>query len=183
MQEIQKGLRGENLVAATLEKYKHLGAHLIRNFPLRNDSDTGYYQIDTVLVCSRGVFALEVKNWECIVECSLNDIYWKTIYPQRDIMVKSPYLQNKVHCQVLCRLINVPVSNLVVFSDKTTIRNPIKFVISCLDIGDYLADFPVIYPEDEVERILGVLLEYKAKHDEGLFIDFFCKGILNHNKM
>lgn len=183
MQEIQKGVRGENLVAATLEKYKHLDAHIIRNFPLRNDSDTGYYQIDVVLVCRKGVFSLEVKNWECIVECSLKNTYWKTIYPNREIMVKSPFLQNKIHCRSLCKLIKAPVSNLVVFSDKTTIRNPFQCVISCLDIGEYLSDFPDMYQQDQIEQILDVLLDYKAKHDEGLFIDFFCKGLLNHNKM
>lgn len=183
MQEVQKGVRGENLVAATLAKYSNLDAHIIRNFPLRNESDTGYYQIDVVLVCNRGVFALEVKNWECIVECSPRDIYWKTIYPNREIMVKSPFLQNRVHCTALCKLLKTTVSNVVVFSDKTTIRNPFQCVISCLDIGEYLTDFPVVYQDAQIQEIVEKLLAYKKEHDEGLFVDFFCKGLLNHNKM
>ena len=177
MRETQKGLRGENLVVSTLQDAKDLDVRILRNFPLMNDSKTGYYQIDIVLVCDRGIYALEVKNWECTVDCSMSNIYWKVTYPTREIMVKSPFLQNKIHCKFLCDLIKRPVYNVVVFSDKTTIQNGFQGVIRCTDIASFLSKQPIMYDKAEVQMLTAKLLAYKNEHDEKMLMDFFCKAL------
>lgn len=177
MREVEIGLRGENLVVSTLQEAKDLDVRIFRNFPLMNDSQTGYYQVDVVLLCNRGLYALEVKNWECTVECSTSNIYWKTIYPTREIMVKSPLLQNKIHCKFLCNIIKRPVYNVIVFSDKTIIKDRLESVIKCIEIASFIKKHPIIYDADEVDQIGAELLAYKNKHDERLLLDFFCKAL------
>lgn len=182
MRTVPKGLREEKSLFEMLQDAKEYSSVAIPNFPLKNSTDTGYYQVDVVLICNKGLFSIEVKNWNCTVHCSDRNLFWRVTYPDREIMVKSPHLQNIPHCRVLRSITQQVVNNLVVFSDDTKIVNPLNNTINKRYVLSYLEDYDVVYSKDEINNLADILFKYKHQHDEALFMDFFFKELNKKHK-
>ena len=78
MDSALRGLLGELKTLARLSVGKtDLSLQCISNFPIKGDNT--YYQVDAIIVCTKGVFCLEVKNWSCILIVILAVTGWQDI--------------------------------------------------------------------------------------------------------
>lgn len=167
------GLIGELKVQRILNSCKaRFGIKYVSNLPLYNDRN--YFQIDDVVICTRGLYALEVKNWNCEVTCDSRG-YWKVKYPTHEIMVKSPIIQNRQHCEKLARITGVMPVNVVLFADEARLKNSPENVMHFSQFKEYLSDREELFDDNKVDSILSALKAYKKSIEPQMLMDFIFK--------
>lgn len=167
------GLVGELKVQRVLNSCRlRFGLRYISNLPIYNDGT--YFQIDDVVVCTRGLYSLEVKNWNCKVTCN-SQSFWKVKYPTREIMVKSPLIQNRQHCDKLARITGVMPVNVVLFADEAQLENPPENVLHFSQFKDFLSDREEIFDCNKVDSITAALEAYKKSIEPQMLMDFIFK--------
>lgn len=94
-----KGAVGEAMVRSTLAVWfpRSTRFHDIE-LPIHNSST----QIDHILICSRGVFVIETKNWSGVFHASRDSEYWAIPDKTRKMMtIASPSDQNAYHLEAV----------------------------------------------------------------------------------
>lgn len=167
------GLLGE---LKTLSRIQSNSADLclryVSNFPMKS-RDT-YYQVDAVVVCTKGVFCLEVKNWSCTVTCN-DSFYWRVQYPTQEIFVKSPVRQNALHCNLISKLLGTPVSNIVLFAGDTRLFNQPSNVMLVEDFIPMIRSKEPSLAVSQIDDIIEQLKAYKRTVEPDMLVDFVFK--------
>lgn len=167
------GLVGEIKVQRLLNACKiRFGIKYISNLPLYCDGT--YYQVDDVVVCTRGFYALEVKNWNCEINCG-NQRYWKVKYPTREIVVKSPLAQNTRHCNKIYTLTGSTPTNIVVFTEGAKLKNPPENVMLLSQFSQFLSSQNEVLTQEQVDTLANSLAEYKRAIEPQMLLDFIIK--------
>lgn len=168
------GLMGELRVQHILNANKaRYGIRFISNFPVLLDGV--FCQIDILLLCSKGFFSLEVKQWQnCTVHCSDNR-FWRIVYPSREIMVHSPVLQNRRHCNKVFGITGLTPENIVLFSEDAKIRNPTSGIMYIGEFIEYLAGLPDILCKKDIDNAYHALQSYKKSIEPRMLMDFIIK--------
>lgn len=171
------GLVGEIQACQVITQSK-AGANLkyISNFPVK-DQKGQYFQVDTLVVCSKGIFCIEVKNWEATVHCS-DKYYWQVEYSSGEKKVRSPLVQNRQHCNKVQTICGKHVMSIILFTDSASLLSPVANVMYVSDFINYLAVQPIRLGEDEVENIYQGLVAYKKSIEPEMLVDFVFKNLI-----
>lgn len=147
-QYMSAGLRGENEVARLLNENLSNDYYLYHDIPIRSGFNTA--QIDHLVVCAKGIFVLETKNWRGRLVGDENGRKWlqyKTPdQPARPLA--NPVLQNRRHVAVLEKFLRsggvppIPLIPMLVFTGRDT----------TLDIRHQ--DALLMWPREAVDYIL-----------------------------
>ncbi len=120
---------GELQVWRVLEKYcANRDAHIMSNITLRL-VDGSTTQIDCILVCTKGVFVIEVKNYNGWIFANSQSKAWTQIFYYMKFRFQNPLYQNYKHVKAVQILFDFLeprlVHNIVVFTGKAVFKTPI----------------------------------------------------------
>lgn len=119
-----KGYYGEYLIYKYLKHFEAEGAKFLFNvyIPKENDETT---EIDVLMICKKGVFVFESKNYSGWIFGSEDQKNWyQTLHvgggESRKEHFYNPIMQNRSHMKHLKALLgsNVPMRSVIVFSDR-----------------------------------------------------------------
>ncbi len=124
-----KGKYGEYLIYKRLRRFESDGGKFLFNvyIPKSNNETT---EIDLLLICSKGLFVFESKNYGGWIFG--NEAYknWTQTFPlgrgrSHKEHFYNPIMQNASHIKYLKRLVdeNPPMRSIIVFSDKCTLKD------------------------------------------------------------
>lgn len=123
------GRYGEYLTYKYLKGLEKDGAKFLFNvyIPKTNGTTT---EIDVLMLCSKGIFVFESKNYGGWISGSENQINWhQTISNDRgrsqNICFYNPIMQNNSHIKHLKALLGnqIPMWSIIVFSERCTLKN------------------------------------------------------------
>ncbi len=139
-----KGKYGEYLLYLKLCYLEKLGAKFLFNLYLPKGYDKTT-EIDLIMLCSKGIFVFENKNYNGWIFGNENQKYWMQIIYSYKSKFFNPILQNKLHIRCLKRILkkDFPIHNIVIFSDNCklkniTVKNPNINVMNLYDISNFI---------------------------------------------
>jgi hypothetical protein len=124
-----KGRYLENLTYKSLRHFEKKGGKFLANLliPKRQGGTT---EIDLLLICSKGLFVFECKNYDgWIFGHEWHKKWTQTLPKGRSLCHKehfyNPIMQNASHIKHLKNLIgkNLPMRSIIVFSDRCEFKN------------------------------------------------------------
>lgn len=125
-----RGKYGEYVAYKHLQHFEDMGGKFLFNLyvPKWNNETT---EIDMLLICSKGLFVFESKNYSGWIFGNEAHKNWTQTLPrgwQGDCHKErfyNPIMQNASHIKHLRRLIqgNIPMRSIIVFSDECTFKN------------------------------------------------------------
>lgn len=114
---------GEVITASELRK---LGIEVIRNVYIPKDYH--YTEIDIIGVSKIGIFIIENKNYNGVVQGSKSDKFWTVNYGiWGSSKLYNPIMQNTIHKNAVIKLLrrygysNIPIFQPVIFNDKVNL--------------------------------------------------------------
>ena len=124
-----KGRFGEFLIYRHLKNFENVGAKFLFNLYIpREDGKTS--EIDVLMVCTKGIFVFESKNFSgWIFGNEFKKNWYQTLPNGRGRSHKesfyNPIMQNGTHIKHLKLLIEdqIPIWSVIVFSDRCTLKN------------------------------------------------------------
>lgn len=191
MTRLDKGRYGEYLSYKHLRKYEENGGKFLFNLYLpKEDGETT--EIDVLLICTKGIFVIESKNYSGWIFGSENQKMWTQTLPQgkgkkaKKEHFLNPIMQNKLHIRSLRGIIdeNIPYHSIIAFSDRCTLKDVTVTdsqvrVINRSRIGAAVNNISAAtisqLEQNEIDRIYELLYPYsqvskdvKAKHIENI---------------
>ena len=124
-----KGMHGEYLIYKYLSYFENFGGKFLFNIlvPKRNGETA---EIDVLLICAKGLFVFECKNYSGWIFGHEAQKNWVQILPtgrkrSHKEYFYNPIMQNAAHIKHLKTLIgqNIPMHSVIVFSDRCTLRD------------------------------------------------------------
>lgn len=124
-----KGRYGEYLTYQQLKPFEAVGARFLVNIyiPKRNGETT---EIDVLMICTKGIFVFESKNYSGWIFGSEDEKYWCQTLPTgqgkaRKIHFYNPIMQNRSHIKHLRAFLGtqIPIWSVIVFSDRCTLKS------------------------------------------------------------
>lgn len=119
-----KGEQGERYVEKlALEMDKNFILYTYRNLYVKNKADE-YTEIDNVLLTSKGIVIIEVKNYGGWIFADENSKYWMQIIYKEKNKFYNPILQNKGHVKAINMLLesngiyDIPIFSIIVFTNR-----------------------------------------------------------------
>ncbi len=165
------GLRGESEVAKILTENLDNSYYLYNDISVRSGFNRA--QIDHMVVCEKGIFVLETKNWRGRLVGSETDRKWfQHAYLDRPPRALSnPVLQNKRHVAVLEKVLRsggvpeVPIIPMLVFTGRNTtldIKNQETLMLWPRETVDYILRYrsEKEQPESTVDAVLSRMQRY-----------------------
>lgn len=183
-----KGRFGEYCTYLKLRDLEEQGGKFLFNvyIPTQN----GTTEIDLLMICRRGIFVFESKNYSGWIFGKESQQKWTQTLPHGRGSYKehfyNPVLQNKGHLQALQNYIGaeVPLWSIIVFSERCTLKNvqvtsPNISVVNRYDLFQEvtmrLNRAPAVFSEEDVERVYAFLYPcsqvsaaVKAQHIENI---------------
>jgi hypothetical protein len=136
----RKGNKGESRVFSAIEA-AGLADYAVRNlYLLKNDGTTT--EIDSLVICSKGIIVFEVKNYGGRVYGHTNKKQWKQYFPRSPRMfpLLNPLWQNYGHIQtvkeILCDKPDIRYISVILFADDCVLKitkhniDPLHTIIS-----------------------------------------------------
>ena len=124
-----KGKYGEYLIYKSLRGFESKGVKILFNIYLPKDNYETT-EIDALLICSKGLFVFESKNYSGWIFGNEDHKNWTQTLPigrgrSHKERFYNPITQNKLHIKHLKNLIGeyVPMRSIIVFSDRCTLKN------------------------------------------------------------
>lgn len=119
-----KGKYGEYLTYKCLRYFENNGSRFLFNIYIPK----GEYkttEIDVLLICSKGLFVFESKNYSGWIFGNETQRNWTQIIYDNKERFYNPIMQNKSHIKHLKNLVgeNVPMRSIIVFSDRCTLKD------------------------------------------------------------
>lgn len=123
------GIYGEYLTYKCLKKFEANGAKFLFNIyvPKENGENS---EIDVLMICKKGIFVFESKNYSGWIFGSENQKNWYQTLPNgkgrsRKEQFYNPIMQNRSHIKHLKAFLGeqVPVRSIIVFSDRCTLQS------------------------------------------------------------
>lgn len=148
--------------------------------PKTNNETT---EIDVLLICCKGVFVFESKNFSGWIFGNEADRYWTQTLPRgrgyasHKERFYNPIMQNAAHIRHLKRIIgeNVPTQSVIVFSDEctfkdVTIESPNVIIVNRYNV---LSEVRRVYEDEQtgcltveqVAHIYNMLYPYTQAND------------------
>ncbi len=124
-----KGKYAEYLTYISLRHFENNGGKFLFNvfIPKENDKTT---EIDVLLICSKGLFVFECKNYSGWIFGHEAQKNWTQTLPQgkgrcHKEYFYNPIMQNASHIKHLKNLVgkNVSIRSIIVFSDRCILKN------------------------------------------------------------
>lgn len=141
-----KGKHGEYLIYKYLQHFESYGGKFLFNIYIpKINNETS--EIDLLLICPKGVFVFESKNYSgWIFGNEAHKTWTQTLPLSRGNSHKerfyNPVTQNASHIKHLKRLVggDIPMQSVIVFSDRCTLKNITVTskdvsVINCRDVA------------------------------------------------
>lgn len=103
----------------------------------------GLTHIDHAILTSGGILCIQTKHYNGIVFGGADEPQWTNVDGIRRRKFLNPLIQNEGRKKALQKIVpNVPVANLVVFTDSIQFTSPLEDnVIHVRDLGSYIAKF------------------------------------------
>ncbi len=183
-----KGRFGEYCTYLKLRDLEEQGGKFLFNVYI--PTPNGTTEIDLLMICRRGIFVFESKNYSGWIFGKESQQKWTQTLPQGRGSHKehfyNPILQNKGHLQALQNYIGaeIPLWSIIVFSERCTLKNvqvtsPNISVVNRYDllpeVTMRLSRVPAVLSEEDVERIYACLYPcsqvseaVKAQHIENI---------------
>ncbi|MGL4108434.1 nuclease-related domain-containing protein [Clostridium sp. LP20] len=157
-----KGYIGESRVNSTLDK---LSNEYITLKDLLLETEKGTTQVDHVVVCPKGIFVIETKNYDGWIYGSDNQKYWTQVIYKNKNKFYNPVWQNKGHISAIRQKIigigNLPIYSIVAFGGGCTLKkiNCDSPVIYMNSLKKYIRDFQGdrILSESEISQVISIL--------------------------
>ena len=143
------GRYGEYLTYKYLKHFETNGAKFLFNtyIPKENGETT---EIDILMICSKGIFVFESKNYSGWIFGSENQKNWYQTLPNgRGPSHKehfyNPIMQNRSHIKHLKALLGeqVPMRSIVVFSDRCTLKS-VQIKSNDISVINRCSVYPVV---------------------------------------
>ena len=123
------GRYGEYLTYKRLKKFENSGAKFLFNvYVPKEDGETT--EIDVLMICAKGIFVFESKNYSGWIFGSESQKNWYQTLPtgrgrSRKEPFFNPIMQNRAHIKHLKALLGeqVPMRSMIVFSDRCTLKS------------------------------------------------------------
>lgn len=162
---LEVGIKGEKIVADALQELDD-SYYLINN--IRVPGKAG--QIDHVLLCPKGIFCIETKNWMGDIRCNRDQ--WSMKGKRRIYKVKSVSKQAWEDAsglnEIICRKANigVPVTPICVFTNpsaKLKLTRPTLTILRVAEVAQYVRN---VQPSTHLteEEILSIAEGVLPKH-------------------
>ena len=124
-----RGKHGEYLTYQSLRQFEDDGGRFLFNL-LIPKSLNETTEIDVVLICSKGLFVFECKNYSGWIFGDEAQKNWTQTLPMgpgqsRKERFYNPIMQNAAHIKHLKNIVgsNAPIRSIIVFSDRCTLKN------------------------------------------------------------
>lgn len=154
-----KGKLGEYRIYKNLKHLETDGAKFVFNAYIPKDNGTT--EIDVIMLCSKGIFVFESKNYKGWIYGSQDGKTWCQVLPtghgegkSRKTQFYNPLMQNNTHITCLEKLLvqEYPLISYVVFSDDCEFKNvTINNVIHIRNLKSVLDAYYTINPIDVLE--------------------------------
>lgn len=123
------GMYGEYLIYKHLKVFESYGAKFLFNVYIPKD-DGKTTEIDVLMICSKGVFVFESKNYSGWIFGSEHQKNWCQTLPEgrgrsHKEYFYNPIMQNHSHIKHLKAFLGeqVPMQSIISFSDRCTLKN------------------------------------------------------------
>lgn len=178
-----KGRHAEYLTYKSLRHFEDRGGKFLFNIliPKGNNETT---EIDVLLICSKGLFVFECKNYSGWIFGNEAQKNWTQTLPKgrgrsHKERFYNPVMQNAAHVRHLKNLVgeNAPMHSIIVFSDRCTLKD-ITLKSSDVSVINHYKIAPVvaqicnqiqadIYTEAEINNVYVKLYPYtQFGHEE-----------------
>lgn len=163
-----KGKDGEKQIIKILKRLPK--EYIILNdLLLRNGSQTS--QIDHLVLCKKGIFVIETKNYGGYISGNESDKMWIQKMGRKKTEFLNPIIQNEGHINAIIQNLNInnkiPIISVVVFNSRGDICNVISHtpVKSSNELFSFLLkyDTNVLLSENKVQDIYLALKEKNIK--------------------
>lgn len=182
-----RGEAGESIIMSKISREISKGLHgyVLRNLYLPK-VDGGTSEVDVVLICSKGIFVFESKNYAGWIFGNDKNRYWTVVLftgrgwsglnKSKKHRFYNPIWQNNTHVNCLKRVVgnSYPIESVVVFTDRCELKDitnnsntivmrsdMLKYYLSSIRNSQQDALTP-----DEVENIYCKLLQYTDSDKE-----------------
>ena len=170
------GRYGEYLIYKHLKDFEKIGAKFLFNVYIpKEDGETT--EIDVLMICSKGLFVFESKNYSGWIFGSKDQKNWyQTLPTGRGKSHKehfyNPIMQNRTHIKYLKAILGeqIPMRSIVVFSERCTLKSvEVKNCDTCvIKRGDIAATVSEIckltsddsLSENDIESVYKKLYPY-----------------------
>ena len=139
------GMAGEHYIASILQSCCHTQNEPVMNNVILFDTQTGRSsQIDHILICNRGIFIVETKDYSGLVFGNDQQRQWTQVLIQgrrkRKIRFHSPVKQNATHCYLVKRILHqrFPIYGVVVFVQNNIQRVQSSCICSSMNLSAYI---------------------------------------------
>lgn len=128
------GRYGEYLIYKNLKSYEKMGARFLFNVYIpKEDGETT--EIDVIMICSKGLFVFESKNYSGWIFGNEGQMNWYQTLPtgkgkSRKTSFYNPIKQNNSHIKHLKKLVGeeIPIYSVIAFSQRCTLKS-----VTCTD--------------------------------------------------
>ena len=124
-----KGTYGEYLIYKRLKPLEAIGAKFLFNVYIPKDN-SNTTEIDMIMICPKGIFVFESKNYSGWIFGSEDQKNWYQILPagrgrSNKEHFYNPVMQNASHIKHLTSFLNkqIPTQSIIVFSDRCAFKN------------------------------------------------------------
>lgn len=188
----------ENVIKATNDFDNCVAIHNVLLPATKADGQEYLFEIDTILVTTRGIFILEVKNYGTVGDYEIRidgTGRWSTYYPNsgKEVTRDNPNKQNNMHVINFNKFINkyLPHYNgeidsmgiIVIGNDdvKITQENPSRNIIRVDELYNYIKEHSnKKFSLQEVNEIAKCIEKYRSNVEKSYPINDFSDEILNN---
>lgn len=175
-----KGNYGEYLTYKNLKMFETVGAKFLFNIYIPK-ADGGTTEIDVLMICKKGIFVFESKNYNGWIFGSENQKNWYQTLPkgrgrsQKEVFY-NPIMQNRLHVKHIKAFLaeQVPMWSIIVFSNNCTLKNVQIYSndVSVLNFCDVMSvvsniynQFPDRLSDNDITKIYNELYPYTQVND------------------
>lgn len=155
-----KGDVGEYIVESILQLCPS-NIKYIHNMVLPSNSGT-VTQIDFVILTPARFIALEVKNWDCLV--NIKSGFWELLYDSGKRLYVDPVKQNQAHVKYLERYSSYEYENKLFFTDKAKFIGSNDSILNSVQLITLLNDTTRRYTNTEIKREYDKLVQLKYEN-------------------
>jgi hypothetical protein len=168
VRNLRKGRDGEREVAEILDELKRLGATVLHDIPQEKGN------VDHVVICRRGIFVIETKNWEKPEKMWEMQFDGERIHADSREPTDAPIRQCKAQAAAIRTLLQestskvFPVRGVVVFlgwyiKQLASAKNSDIWVLNPKQLKGWIKHRPVMLSDDEVAMATLHLKQFVKK--------------------
>jgi hypothetical protein len=135
-----KGKRGELKTSLILSMATNSEDYIVIDDVTLHTPDNATTQIDHIVICQKGIFVLEVKNYDGFIYGSEEQYKWtQVLNPKSKFQFLNPLIQNKKHVTTVQQILKVSdeqIFSIVVFMGKATFKTSMpENVVQLIDLN------------------------------------------------